>query len=78
MTNEARRTFNSRMLGSLLTYGLVETLFARDLFADAVKPVIHQWMVDLHTLARDVKDHKIKDTDWQTKVEELYKKVDLT
>jgi hypothetical protein len=78
MTNEARRTFNSRMLGSLLTYGLVETLLARDLFADAVKPVIHEWMVDLHTLARDVKDHKIKDTDWQTKVEELYKKVNLT
>ena len=37
---ESRRSFNAKLLGSLMAYGLIETLFQRDLFADAVKPVI--------------------------------------
>jgi hypothetical protein len=77
MERESRRTFNQQFLGSLMAYGLIETLFARDLFADAVKPVVHQWMIDLNELCRDVKGQKIKDTDFQAKLEELYRRVDL-
>jgi hypothetical protein len=65
------------MLGSLTAFGLIETLYSHDLLADAVKPVIHKWMVDLHTLSQDVKNQKIKDTDFQAKLEALYKRVDL-
>jgi hypothetical protein len=74
----SRRSFNGRLLGSLMTFGLVETLFARDLFADAVKPVIHKWMVELHELCQDVKDQQVKDVEWQAKLESLYQRVDLT
>jgi hypothetical protein len=77
MATESRRSFNAQMLGSLMTYGLIESLFKQELFADSVKPVIQQWLADLNTLGRDVKDRKIKDTEWQAKVEELYQKVDL-
>ncbi len=77
MERESRRSFNAKLLGSLVTYGLIETLFSRDLFADAVKPVIHKWMADVHSLSQDVKTQKIKDLDFQAKIEELYKKVDL-
>lgn len=77
MSLPSRRAFNQQMLGSLLTYGLIETLYCHDLFADAVKPVIQQWMLDLHTLSQDVKTRKLKDIDFQTKLEELYKRVDL-
>ena len=35
MTDPSRRSFNARMLGSLLTYGLIETLLSRDLLAFA-------------------------------------------
>ena len=35
-----RREFNAKLLGSLMTFGLVETLWSRDLFADPVKPTI--------------------------------------
>jgi hypothetical protein len=65
------------MLGSLTAFGLIETLFQRDLFADEIKPVINKWMADLAALCQDVKDQKIKDVDFQGKLEELYKKVDL-
>src|SRR5262245_29993815 len=77
MTTETRRSFNAQMLSSLMAYGLIETLFDRNLLADEIKPVIQKWLVDLVELGRDVKDRKIKDTEWQTKIEELYKKVDL-
>jgi hypothetical protein len=73
-----RRTFDQRLLGSVMAYGLIETLFQRDLFADSIKPLVHQWMVDLHELSQSLKDHKLADTDFQAKLEELYKKVDLT
>jgi hypothetical protein len=77
MTLPTRRTFHHRLLGSLMAYGLIDTLFHRNLLADAVRPVIHQWMLDLHDLSRSLKDHKIKDVDFQAKLEALYKKVDL-
>lgn len=77
MPLESRRSFNRKLLGSLMTYGLIETLHAGNLLADAVKPVVQQWLVDLHTLSQDVKGRKIKDIEFQTKLEELYQRVDL-
>ncbi len=77
MTLPSRRFVNQQLLGSLMTYGLIETLFHGNLLADAVKPVIQKWLVDLHELSRSLKDHKLKDVDFQAKLEELYKKVDL-
>jgi hypothetical protein len=78
MTLATRRAFTGQLLGSLAAYGLIETLFRRDAFADGVKPVIHQWMRDLHALTKDLKaDKKLKDTEFQAKLEELYRRVDL-
>ncbi len=77
MALETRRSFNRKLLGSLMTYGLIETAFGRDLFADAVKPVVQKWLVDLHELSKDLKGQKIKDLEFQAKLEDLYKRVDL-
>jgi hypothetical protein len=77
MLTESRRSFNAKLLGSLVAYGLVETLFSKDLFADSVKPIIQRWMLDLHSLGQDLKKHKLKDLEFQSKLEELYAKVDL-
>jgi hypothetical protein len=77
MNQPTRRTFHRQLLGSLISYGLIETLFQRDLLADSVKPVIRAWLADLYELSQSLKDHKLKDTDFQTKLEDLYKKVDL-
>lgn len=77
MTLTSRRSFNQQVLGSLMAYGLIETLAARDLFADAVKPIVQKWLVELHDLSRDVKERKLKDTDFQAKLEDLYRRVDL-
>lgn len=78
MTHPSRRSFHQGLLASLAAYGLIETLFQRDAFADGVKPVVHKWLGELNTLSKDLKQGgKLKDTEFQTKLEELYKRVDL-
>src|SRR2546421_11805822 len=63
--------------GTVLAYGLIQMLWARDLFAADVKPVVGQWFKDLNELGNDLKGRKLKDLDFQAKMEELYRKVDL-
>jgi hypothetical protein len=77
MATETRREFTQDLLGSLMAFGLIETLFARDLFSQTVKPIIQKWMVELHELSRDLKEQKLKDIDFQAKLEALYQRVDL-
>lgn len=77
MALETRRSFNQKLLGSLMTYGLVETLFRDDLFADAVKPLVVQWFTEMNTLGQDLKNQKLKDVDFQARLEDLFRRVDL-
>jgi hypothetical protein len=73
----SRREFNQALLGSLVSFGLIETLFRQDLLAEAVKPVIRKWLKELYELTSDLKGQKLKDIDFQGKLEDLYKRVDL-
>jgi hypothetical protein len=77
MNTESRRSFNNKMLSSVLALGLVETLFSRDLFAEEIKPVVGKWLGELCDLAADLKGQKLKDVDFQSKLEDLYKRADL-
>jgi hypothetical protein len=63
--------------GTVLTYGLLQMLWARDLFAADVKPLVGQWFKDLNALGQDLKGQKLKDVEFQAKMEELYTKVNL-
>lgn len=73
----SRRQFSTQVLGSLVAYGLIETLWTRNLFADPVKPTIEAWLKDLVEMTKDLRSRKLTDREFQTKMEELYKKVDL-
>jgi hypothetical protein len=77
MTAPSRREFHGTILSSLVAYGLIETLFSRNLFADSVKPIVEKWVLELHSLGQDLKKQKLKDVEFQSKLEELYAKVDL-
>src|SRR5579871_4032806 len=73
----SRREFNTRLLGSLMACGLIESLYAARLFGDEVKPIIGPWLTDLANTTRELRDHKMKDVEFQAKMEELYRRVDL-
>ena len=75
--NLSRRQFGQQTLGALLTYSLLETLFSRDAFGDEMKLTAARWLKDLNDLSQDVKGKKLKQVDWQAKVDELLAKVDL-
>ena len=74
----SRRNFTQQTLGSLLTFSLLELLFERDLFADEIKPLTVKWLAGVNQLGLDVKDQKLKQVQWQNKIEELFAKVDLS
>lgn len=75
--NPSRRQFSTKALGSLVAYGLIQTCWSRDLFAAEVKPTIEAWLTDLVEMSKDLKGQKLTDLQFQTKMEELYKTVDL-
>ena len=72
-----RREFTSSLLGSVMAFGLVELLWSRDLFADAVKPTVEAWLKELVEMTRDLRGRKLTDLEFQAKMEDLYKRVDL-
>jgi hypothetical protein len=77
MSTLSRRAFSQQTLGSLLTFSLLETLVCGDVLADELKPVTAKWLADLDSLGRDVRGQKLKQVEWQKKVEELMAHVDM-
>ena len=74
---QSRRDFHAKLIGSAITFGLIETLWTRDLFAAPVKPTIAMWFSELAEMTKDLKGQKLTDLQFQAKMEELYKRVDL-
>jgi hypothetical protein len=72
-----RRQFAQQSLGGLLTYSLLQTLFVHDAFGAEMKLLAAKWLKDLNDLGHEVKGGKLKQTDWQVKVDELFGQVDL-
>ena len=73
----SRRQFHSKLIGSALSFGLIEMLWGRDLLAADVKPVVDKWFKDLYDIGQDLHGRKLKDVEFQAKMEELYKNVNL-
>ncbi len=72
-----RREFQQGTLGSLLTWSLLQTLFAKDAFAREIVPIANQWMIQLQELCSDLKEKKLEQLQWKTNVEKLFARVDL-
>lgn len=73
----SRRQFQQQTLGSLVTWSLLETLFARGEFSDEVKLIASRWLTDVNTMSLDLKGKKLDQAQWQKQVEALLAKVDL-
>jgi len=77
MTQITRRTFGQKTLGSVMTFSLLEAIYAHDAFADAVKPITAKWLAELNELGQSVKDEKIEQIQWQQQCESLFARVNL-
>lgn len=72
-----RREFTQQTLGSLLTLSFLDLVCGSPALAGPVRVVTNEWLKDLDDLGRSVKGQKLKQTDWQKKVEELFARVDV-
>jgi hypothetical protein len=73
----SRRGFGAQVLGSLLTFSLLETLARYNLFAEEIRANAARWLADVNQLGLDLKGKALDQQAWQKKVEELLVQVDL-
>lgn len=77
MLEISRRTFHRDLLGSLLTWSLLDTVLSNDLLADDVKLIAGDWLARIDDMSRDLKGEALTQLQWQEQVEELFTRVDL-
>lgn len=72
-----RRTFVTQMLGGALTFSLVRALAGGQILRAAVRPVAVKWLAEVEELSSGLKGRRLRPGEWQTKVEELFHRVEL-
>lgn len=77
MTMLSRRQFNSRLLNALLSYSLLDSLFATNAIAAKLAPLTKHWANDLQELCMDLQLSSITPAIWQDRVEALFQKIEL-
>lgn len=73
----SRRTFTGQMLGSVLTFSLVETLSRGGALAKSVAPIAKRWLAEVEEISRAMAEQKAKQIEWQRKIGELFGRVEL-
>jgi hypothetical protein len=72
-----RRTFVQQMLGGVLTFSLVKTLCDGHMLGANVKPLAAKWLIELEGLTAELRGRKLRGVEWQAKVEDLFRHVEL-
>jgi hypothetical protein len=75
--SSTRRDFHRSALQSLTTLLLIEGLRSHRLLGAGVGPVVDEWFKEVNAISRDVREHHVKDVEFQSALERLYQRVDL-
>jgi hypothetical protein len=65
------------MLGSALTFSLVEILSSGQMLGAKVKPLAAKWLMEVRGLTSDLRGRKLRPVEWQERVEDLFRRIDL-
>lgn len=77
MPTSRREFLSTRLLGALATVGLAELLWSRELLAAEAGPTIEAWFAELAELTRALRGGRLRDVEFQTRVDALQGRVDL-
>ena len=77
MDNISRRNFTRQTLNSLLTLSLVGTLTRENLLAKSIDRITRSWLVEVEEISRAMKSGQAKQTEWQQKIAEVFRRVEL-
>ena len=69
--NISRRDFTKRSLQALLTISLLDHLCSSNLLAADAKLTAKKWLNEVNQIGVNVKGRKMKETEWQTQIEDL-------
>ena len=73
----SRRTFTFNMLGSLLTFSLVKSLNEVEVLAHPIRPIVRKWLIEMEYATQQLRQGRVKSTEWQGQIESLLTRVDL-
>ncbi len=76
MSNTSRRNFNTSLLSSLFTFSLVETLFCNELLAKPIHAIAKDWLIEVEAASRAIRKQQIKQSEWQSKIAEIFARVE--
>lgn len=65
------------MLGGALTFSLVRALCGAQALGAAVRPFAVRWLSEVEELSGGLKGRRLRPGEWQTKVEELFHRIEL-
>ena len=67
----SRRDFTKRSIQAILTISLLDHLCSANLLAAGAKMTAKKWLNEVNQIGSNVKGKKIKETEWQAKIEDL-------
>ena len=73
----SRRTFTHNMIGSLLTFSLVQSLNNFGALSHTIQPIVRKWLIEMESVTHALRAGKIKPSEWQQQIESLLSRVEL-
>jgi hypothetical protein len=65
------------MLGGVMAVSLVRGLCAAQALSAGVRPAAAKWLGEVEEMTRDLRGRKVRQTEWQQKIEELFARLEL-
>ena len=72
-----RRQFGKNLLGTVVSYSLMEMLFESNAFGASVKPILKHWSIRLNEFCSDLRKETISPAEWQEHIDILYNTVEM-
>src|SRR5215204_7442026 len=73
----SRRTFTFNLLGSMLTLSLLKSLDEIEVLANPMRPIVRKWLIDMEFATQQLRQGRVKTTEWQNEIESLLSRVDM-
>jgi len=67
----------TQVLGGALTLSLARMVCGGRVLRAAVRPAVVRWVAEVEEMSRGLKGHRLRPSEWQAKIEELFSRVEM-
>lgn len=78
MEKISRRNFTKKLLGTIFSMTLVNSLCEAQSLTGNIKPIAHKWVFEMEQISKELRAGKIQPTEWQDEIESLLGQVNLS